>query len=75
MTEGILIMVDDMAASFGGWAIQAQQVYFILFCSTPKIKVLSVENPELTNALSLKAGVGHNIAKHASAIATNSVLS
>ena len=26
MIEGILIMVDDMAASFGGWAIQAQQV-------------------------------------------------
>ena len=35
-----------------------------------EIKVLSVKNPELTNVLPLKPGVGKNIAMHASPIAT-----
>ena len=36
-----------------------------------EIKVPSGENPELTNGLSLKPGVGQNIATHASLTAKN----
>ena len=36
-----------------------------------EIKVLSVENPGLTNVLPLKLGVGQNIAMHASPTARN----
>ena len=39
-----------------------------------EIKVPSVENPELTNCLSLKPGVGQNIAMHASPTARNNLL-
>ena len=43
-------------------------------CSRVKIKVPSVENPGLTNVLSLKPGAGQNTTTHASPTARNFVL-
>ena len=40
----------------------------------PGIKVHSVENPDLTDALLLKPGVGHDVDTHASTTSRNFVL-
>ena len=42
--------------------------------ANPEIKVTPAENPELSGVLSLKAGVGQNIALHASPIVRNVAL-
>ena len=48
--------------------------YFVSCSGDAEMKVLSVENPEQTNVLTLKPGVDENIAMHTSPIARNFLL-